>query len=135
MKSTQLGSSIAVLLLIALAACRDGQLVPQPSPNKAYVLKPSIDAMIVKATIVRATDGGVVGTIDTRASDVMAWAMGWYDDETIVLDSSDIGVYAWRYDGALWNQIRVDGAMCRHARDLSAAKYQEDADYKWCLDR
>jgi hypothetical protein len=57
-----------------------------------------VEDRIVTATIRRTSDESVVGTIDTRA-DTMKWAIGWYDDRTIVLDSSDIGTYAWRYDG------------------------------------
>ena len=38
----------------------------------------------------------VVGQVQTSASDRMKWAVGWFDDSTIVLDSSDIGSRAWK---------------------------------------
>jgi hypothetical protein len=63
-----------------------------------------------------------VGTIDTRASDTMKWAIGCYDDRTIVLESSDIGTYAWRHDGDRWNELPMSMAMCERARDLFRVK-------------
>ncbi|MFO0914577.1 MAG: hypothetical protein U0795_16585 [Pirellulales bacterium] len=42
--------------------------------------------------------GTVIATVQTHASTVQKWAIGWYDDSTIVLDSSDIGICAWRID-------------------------------------
>ena len=40
--------------------------------------------------------GTLLHGIQSNASDISKWAIGWFDDTTIVLYSSDIGTYAWR---------------------------------------
>ncbi len=52
---------------------------------------------------VTGSDGEEIGRIPTSASNRMRWAVGWHDDSTIVLYSSDIGVTAWKIgdDGQL----------------------------------
>lgn len=31
----------------------------------------------------------------TRANNVMKWAVTWYSDNTIIMDSHDVGTYGW----------------------------------------
>lgn len=40
-------------------------------------------------------DGRELDYIRTGASDVQKWAVTWYDDKTIILNSADIGTYSW----------------------------------------
>jgi hypothetical protein len=123
-------------LLVLVTACSPGsgifQLTPQTSPDGNLVLSLYLDGSIVKGRIRRASDEVEVGRIDTRASDVMKWAIGWYDSQTIVLDSSDIGIYAWRRDGEEWRAIDVDRPMCERAQELFRTKYGDGSGESDC---
>ena len=56
--------------------------------------------------------GGLLHAVQSNASDTSKWAIGWFDDATIVLYSSDIGTYAW--------QLSDDGTISQLAHPLPA---------------
>ncbi len=97
---------IFVLLLLACGCVRPAPVVPAAlpirSPNGKLTLTASIndakDAANFLCVVIDVTDANdaVVGQVQTSASDRMKWAVGWFDDSTIVLDSSDIGSRAWK---------------------------------------
>ena len=47
----------------------------------------------------------------TLASDVMKWAVAWYDETTIILDSHDVGTYGWTVDGGRLNEMEEVSIM------------------------
>ena len=78
-------------------------LTPIPSPSGAYTLVPSVNQSKADPTSFGCVnfdllDGQtiVVQKAPTGASDFQRWALGWHDETTIVLHSSDIGVRAWK---------------------------------------
>jgi hypothetical protein len=45
--------------------------------------------------------------VQTRASHRMRWSVKWIDNNTVMLDSSDIGSYCWAEDnGGTWEEIK-----------------------------
>ncbi|MEO8698481.1 MAG: hypothetical protein ABI867_00525 [Kofleriaceae bacterium] len=111
------------VVVFAVAACGGDPLVAQPSPSGAHTMVPSVEAGLVYANIT----GPHAGKIATHAGDQMKWAIGWFDDQTIVLESSDIGTYAWHLTGDRWVEDTVDGPKCRRAHAVFAAKYDRAA--------
>lgn len=61
----------------------------------------------------------------TPASDVMKWAVTWYNDTTIILNSHDVGVYGWTVDsGRLKAMNEVPKDMEAKCVEAFKAKYQ-----------
>ncbi|AYB34708.1 hypothetical protein [Chryseolinea soli] len=63
--------------------------------------------------------------IRTGSSDVMKWAVTWYNDTTIVLDSHDIGSYGWTVNekGKLISVTSVERPMEDAAVEAFKKKY------------
>lgn len=79
--------------------------VPDPvySADGSRVIIPSVDYnknnhdvyLMVHIEVQDTKTGKILFQIQTRASDRMRWSVGWVDDNTVKLDSSDIGTYCW----------------------------------------
>jgi len=69
--------------------------------------------------------GAVVGQVQTSASNNSKWAIGWLDDSTIVLDSSDIGSKAWKVneDQSITEIATLSKDQTEFGRELMAKKY------------
>lgn len=95
-----------IALLVTVAGCLGSgphALAPIPSPNQSLIVTPSVNRSqsnptkyLCIAFDITDVAGGRLHHVQTSASDRMKWALGWYDDATVVLYSSDIGTYAWR---------------------------------------
>jgi hypothetical protein len=82
------------------------------SPDGSKVIIPAVSYnkdisdtyLFVHLKIQDTRSGEILFQQQTSASDRMRWSVSWVDDETIMLDSSDIGEYCWRADLDAWNE-------------------------------
>jgi hypothetical protein len=94
-----------LLLVIALSGCSRSTadpLAPVKSPNGSLTVTPSINQSkadptkyLCVALDIADSSGKPMHHVQSGASDRMKWAIGWFDDSTVVLYSSDIGTRAW----------------------------------------
>jgi hypothetical protein len=89
-------SCFLVIIAVALRLDQDAPFKPIPSPDGALLLKPYLDDEGLVAYCVANRTGETIAKVETRASNHSRWVMGWNSNDTVVLDSSDIGTYAWR---------------------------------------
>jgi hypothetical protein len=108
---------LAALIWIALIILFYGGVhpyVPKPvnSPDGTRVIIPTINFnkedqgnyLLVNLKIHEIKSGETLFQIQTRASDRMQWSVDWIDNNTVVLNSSDIGAYCWEEDNDSWKE-------------------------------
>ena len=85
------------------------------SPDESKVIIPTVSSkkgnndsyLLVHLEIQDAHSGNILFKVQTRASDRMRWSVGWIDNNTVELDSSDIGSYCWAEgDNQSWIEIQ-----------------------------
>ncbi len=59
----------------------------------------------------------------TRIGDAMKWAIGWFDNNIIVAQSSDIGTRSWRFANGNFEELSVTPEMHAFAKQLRIEKY------------
>ncbi len=64
-------------------------------------------------------------SLNTHASDVMAWAVGWVNTDNLVVYSSDIGTQAWTVHGGKFHLISVTQPMEAQVAILYKQKYKK----------
>ena len=128
-----------VLALVAFAGCGSPlgssatALKAIASPSNAMTLTPSVNQSeadptkyLCVAFDIHDKSGGLRHSIQSSASDTSKWAIGWFDDATIVLYSSDIGTYAWQLsdDGKI-SQMNppLPGELNEYGDRIKASKY------------
>ena len=89
--------------------------IPDPvySPDGSKVIIPTVDFnkenqdtyLLIHIKIEDAESGEALFQVQTRASDRMRWSVSWLDNDTFLLDSSDIGHYCWEELADAWNEI------------------------------
>lgn len=94
-----------ILFFILILFCCNGQqaeiLETHQSPSANYSLLIELgsrdNARDRYILMFKLTDkeGTELDYVRTGASDVQKWAVTWYDEKTIILNSSDIGTYSW----------------------------------------
>jgi len=93
--------------------CTTSHSTSIPSPDGSLTLVTSINQdradrtayLCVKFQIFDKA-GQVVYEEQTHASDRMIWTMKWEGDQRLVLESSDIGTYAWEQGtGGMWQAV------------------------------
>ena len=105
----------AIILVLALApfiGCGSpfgsarSALKPIASPDGTMTLTPLVNQSkadptkyLCVAFDVHDKSNTFLHQVQSSASDIQKWAIGWFDDSTIVLYSSDIGTYAWKIAG------------------------------------
>lgn len=95
--------AILIILTVGLLSC-NGQktLEKHSSPTGDFVLQVELDnskpndehlgfRLLTK-------DGKELDYVRTFAGDHMKWAVTWFNDRTIILDSHDVGTYGWTVD-------------------------------------
>ena len=122
-------------LILGCSGAPSVALRPIPSPSRTYTVTPSINTStkdrtryLCVAFDVTDNSGATVGHVQTGASDGMRWALGWHDDGTIVLYSSDIGTYAWKLDanGRLSEAaLPISDELRMTGKQLVLQKYQQ----------
>lgn len=132
-------AALFVLTLVAFTGCGSpfgssaAALKPIASPNGSMNLTPSVNQSegdptkyLCVAFDIHDKTGGLLHSIQSSASDISKWAIGWFDDETIVLYSSDIGTYAWQLsDHGTISQMDhpLPGELNDYGDRIKAAKY------------
>ena len=128
-----------VLALVAFTGCDSpfashaAALKPIASPSGDMTLTPSVNQSnadptkyLCVAFYIHDKSGVLLHSIQSSASDTSKWAIGWFDDDTIVLYSSDIGTYAWQLsdDGTI-SQLDhpLPGQLKEHGDRIKASKY------------
>ena len=86
--------------------------VPKPlySPDGTKVIIPIINFnkedqdkyLLVHIKIQEIKSGETLFQVQTRASDRMRWSVNWIDNNTVILNSSDIGTYCWEENNDSW---------------------------------
>ena len=62
----------------------------------------------------------------TGIGDAMKWAIGWYDNNVIVAQSSDIGTRSWKFVNGNFEELNVTTEMHEFAEQLRREKYNLD---------
>lgn len=83
---------------------------PVYSPDLSKVIIPTVSFdknnyetyLLVQLKIQDTQTNEILFQIQTHASDRMRWTISWIDNETIKLDSSDIGSYCWSEENGIW---------------------------------
>lgn len=69
-------------------------------------------------------DGKELDYVATQSGDHMKWAVTWYNDQTIILDSHDVGGYSWTIDkGRLKSMDQVTKDMMDKCIEAFKIKY------------
>jgi hypothetical protein len=58
--------------------------------------------------------GDELDYIRTRSGVHMKWAVTWYNDKTIILDSHDVGIYGWTIDS---DRLKAMDQVAREMED------------------
>ena len=116
---------LLILALVMFTSCdapfgsAPSALKPIASPSGTMTLTPSVNQSKADATKylcvefdIHDKSNKLLYHVQSGASDIQKWAIGWFDDSTIVLYSSDIGTYAWKIAG--------DGSISKMAHPLPA---------------
>ena len=62
---------------------------------------------------------------NTNAGDANKWAVGWHTlNDTIILFSSDIGVYSWEIEDNELKSVQLTDELKQRANDLKQEKYK-----------
>lgn len=128
-----MGRIIRILTLLSVSSCHltnyqegpilspDSNLELSAFVNRTDNSKPNFDLVVL--TVEDKTNGRTK-ELETRIGDVMKWAIGWYDHNTIVAQSSDIGTRSWRYVNGNFEELSVTPEMHEFAEQLRIEKYQ-----------
>ena len=124
-----------LLTLVAGLICCSGQtervLETHDSPSKEYSLIVEVgngdnenDRYILMFKL-KDKSGSELDYLRTGASDVQKWAVTWYNEKVIILNSSDIGTYAWTVgrDGVMINVWPVTKDMVAEGDEAYTKKY------------
>jgi hypothetical protein len=95
--------TIIILLALGLLSC-DGQRILEKhnSPTGDYILKVELEDSKpndehVGLRLLR-KNGDELDYVRTISGDHMKWAVTWYNDKTIIMDSHDVGTLGWTID-------------------------------------
>jgi len=74
-------------------------------------------------------DGQLITNFNTKASDANKWAIGWdMQSDTIIMNSSDIGVYAFRIDSSEIRELsenEMTESLLKQAKEIKEIKYKK----------
>ena len=119
-----------VLGLVCCAGQNAEHLETHNSPSGQYSVKIELgnrdNAKDKYILMFKLTDrnGKELDYVRTGASDVQKWAATWYNEKVIVLNSSDIGTYAWIVvDGKLIQEWPVAKNMKDKGKEAYNKKY------------
>lgn len=122
---------ILILITVGLVSCSGQKILEKhDSPNGDYVLQVLLgdrndlkDKYILSCKLLD-KKGNELDYHRTLASDVMKWAVTWYNDTTIILDSHDVGTYGWTVDnGRLKPMTEVGREMEEKCIESFKSKY------------
>ncbi len=104
---------IGILILISVDWVKHERGEKLMSPSGAYYLETKInknkkdrERYLCVVIVVKHKDGRFIEEIKTDASDRMSWDVNWGVDDSIILDSSDIGGRIWKkIDADHWKEV------------------------------
>jgi hypothetical protein len=86
--------------------------VPDPvySPDGSKVIIPTVNYykeiyekyLLVHFKVQDTHSKEILFEVQTHASDRMRWSIAWVGNNTVLLDSSDIGLYCWKEKNGTW---------------------------------
>lgn len=90
------------------------KIEPVYSIDKSMVAIPTVSYdknnhetyLLVYIEIQDTKSGETLFQVLTRASNRMRWSVSWVGNNTVRLDSSDIGFYCWTDRAGKWNEIK-----------------------------
>lgn len=91
--------------------------------NRTDNSKPNFARVVL--TVNDKTNGRTTELV-TGIGDAMKWAIGWYDNNIIVAQSSDIGTRCWKFTNEHFEELSVTSAMQEFAEQLRIEKYNLD---------
>jgi hypothetical protein len=102
-RTIQLMKTILLLLTVGLLSCNAQKILEKHnSPPGDYVLQVELDNSKPNGEHLGfrllTKDGKDLDYVTTLSGDHMKWAVTWYNDKTIILDSHDVGGYGWTID-------------------------------------
>lgn len=125
-----------IALIVLLNAC-----VPFKNYKEKPILSPDsnleLSAFVNRTNTSKPNFARVVLTVEDKISgqstelvteigDAMKWAIGWYKNNIIVAQSSDIGTRSWRFENGKFNELTVTPEMHEFAEKLRISKYHLD---------
>jgi hypothetical protein len=70
------------------------------------------------------SDGQTLTKLNTNAGDFSKWAINWdRKQDTVIMNSSDIGIYAWRIENKELKPINLTGNLKSRADEIKKEKY------------
>jgi len=70
------------------------------------------------------SNGEFLSALNTNASDFSKWVVDWEKrNDTIILNSSDIGILAWRIENGKLQRIELNADLKNQAAELKQEKY------------
>jgi hypothetical protein len=99
-----------VLIIFFYAGTHPYEPKPVYSPDGTRVIIPTLNFdkedqdkyLLVHLKIQNTESEEILFQVQTRASDRMRWSVDWIDNNTVILDSSDIGTYCWEENNNSW---------------------------------
>ena len=122
---------LCLFLMVACNTLSDHQEGPYLSPDGTLELYAKVNrtdpdqpnyAKVVFSIVDNATNQTL--TLETGIGDAMKWSVGWYDDDTIVAYSSDIGTHCWRFDAVKFEELQPTREMQLFAEQVKGNKYR-----------
>ena len=122
-------STLLAIALFSVASFASAQNDITPSPSGDFGIFATVDSDLLVNIHLTDELNEEVFQLNTRASDVMKWAVGWMPGmDVVVLYSSDIGIQAYVASENQLVEVRfLDLELESHARDLYREKYGEAA--------
>lgn len=70
-------------------------------------------------------DGKLITKLNTNAGDFSKWAIGWdAKTDTIIMNSSDIGTYAWKPENNHLKEIELTESIKEQSEEIKNEKYK-----------
>lgn len=111
--------TLLIILTVGLLSC-DGQktLEKHNSPTGDYILQVELDKSEPNhehlGFRLLKKNGDELDYVRTLSGDHMKWAVAWYNDKTIILDSHDVGTYGWTIDN---DRLKAMDQVAREMED------------------
>lgn len=121
-----------IILLILLCNCRgrmkETKSIHSPSGKYSIIASvndpPTSDENFAIVLITLYSKEGIkLSELNTHASDFSKWAVGWDTfNDTLILNSRDIGVLAWHIKQNAFEEVFVSEAIQNRATDIFETK-------------
>lgn len=118
---------LIAFLVFAMVSCNE-PLETHHSPTGKYVLRIDLDRSVPNdfhlAFRIINKDGEESYYLKTQVGDHMKWAASWCNDSTIVIDSHDVGTYAWKIStNGNFSEVGVSKEMEEKSHEAFLKKY------------